>query len=51
MRPEDASALARYLMDHRGASKPDSWYSHVLHDRTDATSVILPAPVPMVISE
>ena len=50
MTPEDASALARYLMEHGGASKPDTWYDQVLHDKSETSTVMLKVPISVTIA-
>jgi len=48
MSEENAAALARYLQEHAGASKPDEWYDAV-SDRGRPASVMLPKGVPIAI--
>src|SRR5689334_1363204 len=48
MDESDAAALARYLQEHAGASKPADWYASV-SDRGRPASVMLPVAVPMAI--
>lgn len=48
MSEENAAALARYLQEHAGASKPDSWYEAV-SDRGRPASVMLSQGVPIAI--
>ena len=48
MTESDAAALARYLQEHDGATRPDDWYAAV-GDRGRPASVMLPIGVPMVI--
>ena len=47
MAESDAFALARYLQEHAGTSKADSWYAAVNGGRP--ASVMLPAAVPIAI--
>ena len=47
MTESDAYALARYLQEHAGASKSDSWYASVSGGRP--ASVMLPVGVPIAI--
>lgn len=44
----DAVELARYLMEHTGAGKPDSWYDKVLSG-SKPVDVYLPHAVPIAI--
>jgi lipoprotein-anchoring transpeptidase ErfK/SrfK len=48
MRVEDAYDLARYLMEHGGAHKDDSWYANTINN-TKTADVVLPRGVPLVI--
>src|SRR5216117_3594604 len=45
MEESEAAALARYLQEHAGASRPDAWYDAVT-DRGRPASVMLPIAVP-----
>ena len=44
MAPEDAASLAKYLMDHGGASKDEDWFEHV-QSSNETVTVTLPDPV------
>jgi lipoprotein-anchoring transpeptidase ErfK/SrfK len=48
MTESDAAALARYLQEHAGASRADSWYDAVMQ-RGRPASVMLPVAVPVAI--
>ena len=50
MTESDAVALARYLMEHTGASKPDSWYDNV-RGGSKPVDVYLPHTVPIAIGK
>jgi lipoprotein-anchoring transpeptidase ErfK/SrfK len=51
MDPDDAYRLARYLMDHGGAARDESWFWRVLHFRSETKTVYLDNPVPMVVAD
>lgn len=46
MAPEDAAALARYLMEHGGAARDASWFQHVQRSNETET-VTLSTAIPM----
>lgn len=48
MAQDDVYALARYLQDHAGASKPDSWYVSAINGSAPQ-NVQLPKGIPIVI--
>ena len=48
MAEADAVELAKYLMEHAGASKPDSWYDNALGG-SKPVDVYLPHAVPIAI--
>ncbi|MGH7618996.1 MAG: L,D-transpeptidase, partial [Gemmatimonadaceae bacterium] len=50
MDPSDAANLARFLMDHGGASRPEEWFDRVLNNRDATETVVLDAPVNLAIS-
>ena len=50
MTEDDAVALARYLMEHAGASKPDSWYENI-RGGSKPVDVYLPHAVPIAIGK
>jgi lipoprotein-anchoring transpeptidase ErfK/SrfK len=51
MEAGDAANLARYLMEHGGAPRPESWFSRVLHFRSETQTVYLDNPIRLTISE
>ena len=51
MDPDDAYRLARYLMEHGGAPRDESWFWRVLHFRSESKTVYLDNPVPMVVAD
>ena len=48
MSENDAAELARYVQEHAGASRPDTWYDAV-SNRGRPASVMLPRGIPIVI--
>src|SRR5207253_1252467 len=50
MAEDDVFKLARYLQDHGGAEKPESWYTAVT-DAGRPASVMLPYGVPLAIGQ
>jgi murein L,D-transpeptidase YcbB/YkuD len=50
MAPSEAASLARYLMEHRGASRDASWFQHV-QSSNETETVTLGEAVPMHVSE
>lgn len=48
MSQDDVYSLARYLQDHAGAAKPESWYVSAING-TSSQSVQLPRGIPIVI--
>jgi lipoprotein-anchoring transpeptidase ErfK/SrfK len=51
MDPDDAYRVARYLMEHGGAPRDESWFWRVLHSRSETKTVYLDNPVPMVVAD
>ena len=49
MDPGDAFEVARYLMEHSGAPRDESWYIRVLHFRDQSKTVYLGSAVPMTV--
>ncbi|HEY9225416.1 MAG TPA: L,D-transpeptidase [Gemmatimonadaceae bacterium] len=47
MDPDDAYRVARYLMEHGGSPRDESWFSRVLHFRRETKTVYLDNPIPM----
>ena len=51
MDPDDAYHLAKFLMEHGGQPRDDSWYYRVLHFRSETKNVYLDHPIPLTISD
>jgi murein L,D-transpeptidase YcbB/YkuD len=51
MEAGDAANLARYLMEHGGSPRPESWFSRVLHFRSETQTVYLDNPIRLTIEE
>ena len=49
MDPDDAYRVARYLMEHGGQPRDESWFWRVVHFRSETKTVYLDAPVPMTV--
>jgi lipoprotein-anchoring transpeptidase ErfK/SrfK len=49
MDPDDAYRAARYLMDHGGSPRDESWFWRVLHFRSETKTVYLDNPIPMTV--
>jgi L,D-transpeptidase ErfK/SrfK len=50
MEAGDAANLARYLMEHGGQPREDSWFKRVLHFRSETKTVYLDSPISLTIS-
>jgi hypothetical protein len=50
MNPDDAYQVARYLMDHGGQPRDESWFWRVLHSRSESKTVYLNNPIPMSVN-
>src|SRR5512142_2198913 len=50
MSQADVFALARYLQDHGGAAKPESWYAQAINGDKEM-GVYVPHPIPLVIGQ
>ena len=50
MHPDDAYALARYLMEHGGQPRDESWFWRILHFRSETKTVYLQNPIPITIA-
>lgn len=50
MDPDDAYRVARYLMDHGGQPRDESWFWRVLHFRSETKTVYLDHPISMSVS-
>ncbi len=51
MDPDDAYQLAKYLMDHGGQPRDDSWFYRVLHFRSETSNVYLDHSIPMTVAD
>ncbi|MDB4874822.1 MAG: ErfK/YbiS/YcfS/YnhG family protein [Gemmatimonadetes bacterium] len=49
MEPDDAYRVARYVMEHGGEPRDESWFWRVLHFRSETKTVMLDRPVPITI--
>lgn len=49
MDPNDAMQVAKYLMDHGGQPRDDSWFQNVLNDRSQTSTVVLKQAIPMIV--
>ena len=49
MAPDDAYTVARYLMEHGGQPRDESWFWRVLHFRSESQTVYLDHPIPIAI--
>jgi lipoprotein-anchoring transpeptidase ErfK/SrfK len=50
MDPEHVAEVARYIMEHGGQPRPESWFSRVLRFRSEERPIHLKNPVPLVIT-
>lgn len=51
MDPDDAYAVARFLMEHGGQPRDESWFWRVLHFRSETKTVYLDNPIPMTVTD
>ena len=51
MDPDDAYAVARFLMEHGGEPRDESWFWRVLHFRSETRTVYLDNPIPMTVTD
>lgn len=51
MHPDDAYEVARFLMDHGGQPREESWFWRVLHFRSETKTVYLDNPIPMTVTD
>lgn len=51
MDPDDAYEVARYLMEHGGQPRDESWFWRVLHFRSQTQTVYLDNPIPMTVTD
>jgi murein L,D-transpeptidase YcbB/YkuD len=50
MDPDDAYRVARYLMEHGGEPRDESWFWRVLHFRRETRTVYLSNPIAMAVT-
>jgi lipoprotein-anchoring transpeptidase ErfK/SrfK len=50
MDPEHVAELARYVMEHGGEPREESWFWRVLHFRNEEKPIYLKNPVPLTIT-
>jgi len=51
MNPKEAAEVARWIMKHGGAPRPENWFMRVLHSRQEEKVVYLRTPVSLTITE
>jgi lipoprotein-anchoring transpeptidase ErfK/SrfK len=51
MDPDDAYEVARFLMDHGGQPRDESWFWRVLHFRSETQTIYLDAPIAMTVQD
>ena len=51
MDPYDAADVAKYLMDHGGQPRGESWFWRVIHMGREEKEIYLKRPIPIVIAE
>ena len=51
MDPDDAYAVARFLMEHGGEPRDESWFWRVLHFRSETRTVYLDNSIPMTVTD
>jgi murein L,D-transpeptidase YcbB/YkuD len=51
MDPDDAYRVARYLMEHGGEPRDESWFWRVLHFRSETRTVYLSNPIAMAVTD
>jgi lipoprotein-anchoring transpeptidase ErfK/SrfK len=51
MDPDDVAQVAKYVMEHGGQPRDESWFWRVLHFRSETKTVLLDNPVPLTIVE
>jgi hypothetical protein len=51
MDPDDAYRVARYVMEHGGQPRDESWFSRVLHFRSETKTVILDHPIELTVTD
>lgn len=51
MDPNDVAEVAKYVMEHGGQPRDESWCWRVLHFRNETKTVLLSNPVPLTVTE
>lgn len=51
MDPDDAYEVARFLMDHGGQPRDESWFWRVLHFRSETQTIYLDSPIAMTVQD
>jgi lipoprotein-anchoring transpeptidase ErfK/SrfK len=51
MDPNDVAEVAKYVMEHGGQPRDESWFWRVLHFRNETKTVLLNNPVPLAVTE
>ena len=51
MDPDDAYEVARFLMEHGGEPRDESWFWRVLHFRSETRTVYLDNSIPMTVTD
>lgn len=51
MDPDDVAQVAKYVMEHGGQPRDESWFWRVLHFRNETKTVMLDNPVPLTITD
>jgi hypothetical protein len=49
MDPEHVAEVARYIMEHGGQPREESWFWRVMHFRSEEKNIYLTRPVPLVV--
>ena len=51
MLPDEAASVAKWLMEHGGNPKPESWFRRILRFRSEEHVLYLQNPIPMTIEQ
>ena len=51
MDPDDAYRVARFVMEHGGQPRDESWFSRVLHFRSETKTVMLDKPIEITVTD
>lgn len=49
MDPEHVAEVARFLMEHGGEPRPESWFWRILHFRSEEKPIYLRNPIPLTV--